>query len=81
MNPVEAIGLGVSVISLVGLLYNARMNIKGYYIWLVANVAWIPLSVLAGAWYQTPIWIGFTIGSIYGIREWRARSEDDDQDD
>ena len=76
MNPVEIIGLGVSVISLVGLLYNARMNIKGYYIWLVANVAWIPLSVLAGAWYQTPIWIGFTIGSIYGIREWKARSED-----
>jgi hypothetical protein len=73
MNGLELMGLGVSCISLLGLAYNTRMRIEGYYVWLVANIAWIPLSILAGAWYQTPIWVGFTIGTAYGIREWRRR--------
>jgi len=30
---------------------------------------------MAGAWYQTPIWVFFAIGSVYGIHEWKARSQ------
>jgi len=76
MTPtIEIIGICASCLSLLGLVYNARMRVEGYYIWIVANLAWIPISIMAGAWYQTPIWVFFAIGSVYGIYEWKARSQ------
>jgi len=65
-----------AVLSITGAILNARKNKWGFMVWMVSNVGWIYTNVYYGLWAQIPVWIAFSVTSIYGWILW-SREEND----
>jgi nicotinamide mononucleotide transporter len=59
--------------SIIGAIYNARAKILGFYIWVVANVAWVVYDLYIGSYSQAALFVVYTIISIIGIIQWRKK--------
>jgi len=57
--------------SLLGAVLNARKSIKGFYIWVGANVAWVIYDFSIGEMSQAVLFLAYTGITIYGIMQWR----------
>lgn len=73
---VEVIGYAAFGLNVAGNLMLARMNVWGWIVRLVTNVAWITYAVqIPGG---GPMWmnhIAFFAINIYGFRQWRGQPE------
>jgi len=71
MEPLVIIGWLATGISLLGALFNARMNITGQYLWLCSNGMWIIYDVYFGLWEQLPMFVMFLFITGYGLVNWK----------
>lgn len=68
-----------TILSIIGSIYVARINIKGYYIWIIANIIWIVFGIINRLYGVITTFIFFQITSIYGLIIWKNNKLVDDQ--
>jgi len=61
------------VLGVVGIVFNAFRNIKGFHIWIVSNILFIYLAIKQGNWAQASFFIACTFACIFGIYKWRRK--------
>lgn len=64
----------ICVLSIVGVILNIYKNKLCFYIWLVANVAWVIVDFYKGIYGQGVYFIVCVLTCIWGIKKW---SKDD----
>jgi len=69
------IGWIATALSLIGAVLNARKNIYGYWLWIVANAVWLVISVIRKDWAQVVLWVSYIIITSYGIYCWSRNKE------
>jgi nicotinamide riboside transporter PnuC len=63
----------ITILSLVGAIYNARGKIFSFYIWIIANLCWVAYDIYAKQYSQAVLFMVYTIISVYGIYNWRKQ--------
>lgn len=63
----------VSSLSILGAVLNAKLNIKGFYVWVIANLLWVAYDIYLGAYAQAALFCVYTGISIWGIKKWREK--------
>lgn len=69
----------LATLSIAGAILNIVKNRWGFIIWIVANIGWIVVDVIVGLWEQIPIWVVYTILSVYGFIIWTKEEKQDDK--
>jgi hypothetical protein len=70
-----------TAVSALGAVLNARMNIKGFYFWIVANTVWmafdayVAMTVTPAAWAQVAVYGFFNYTSIQGLISWKKKQK------
>jgi len=67
----DGLGYVAAMISLIGIILNARKEILCWPVWLFSNVLWIIYSVIEGDTPSVILWILFSIFNIYGWVQWK----------
>ena len=67
------------ILSIIGIILNARKVIYCWLVWIIANVFWIVHSISVGDYVTTIVWAVFTVSNIYGWRKWYLDSLTIDQ--
>lgn len=67
----EWLGWVATVISISGIVLNAKKNILCWPIWLMSNAAWITYFIIKFDPPSLILWIVFTIFNVYGWIQWR----------
>lgn len=80
MDPITLLGWVATGISLIGALYNARMNIAGQYLWLCSNALWIGYDVYFELWEQLPMFLAYTLITGYGVVHWKEHKKGGDKE-
>jgi nicotinamide riboside transporter PnuC len=57
--------------SVVGAWLVARHDIRGYFIWIFANILWVADSLGRGDIQQTILWLYYIFTCFIGIYSWR----------
>lgn len=65
-----------SIFSISGAILNARHNKWGFILWIVSNIGWITTNIVYELWAQIPVWVAFTVTSVYGFIHW-SREENE----
>jgi len=60
-----------TTLSIIGSIYVARMDIKGFYLWLLANILWIVFGVVNLLYGVITTFVCFEITTIYGLINWK----------
>lgn len=63
-------GVGI-VTSYAGAVLNARLNVKGFYVWLISNVTLFTLHAYSGLWGLCVLDVAYTHINLKGIAHWR----------
>jgi nicotinamide mononucleotide transporter len=67
---IELIGWLATLISVIGIVLNAKKIIYCWPIWLLSNVLWITYFVVLKNYPSIVLWIMFSIFNVYGWLEW-----------
>jgi hypothetical protein len=62
-----------TILSLVGCRFINRLNIKGYYFWVVSNAIWLLVSISRQDWAQFLLWCCYLFYSFDGINKWSKK--------
>jgi nicotinamide riboside transporter PnuC len=63
----------ITLISLIGAIFNAKGSIWGFYIWIPANIGWVIYDFSIGQPAQAVLFIAYTIITVYGTWTWRKK--------
>lgn len=66
----ELLGWVATVISIIGIILNARKNMLCWPTWLVSNVLWVTYFLVLGDFPSIILWIVFSIFNVYGWIQW-----------
>jgi len=69
------LGYFAALVSLIGIILNARKHILCWPIWLFSNALWIYYSFIEGDIPSIILWTMFSIANIYGWRTWKKDIE------
>lgn len=58
-------------LSMAGAYYVGEHKVRGFYIWLVANMIWLTDSILRYDIPQSCLWIFYNYTAYRGIRTWK----------
>lgn len=61
----------LTILSILGAYLNAKKKIEGFYIWIISNIGWIIIDTIAGLYFQSILFVVYTIICIEGIIQWR----------
>lgn len=64
----EMIGV---VLAMIGQLFVARRNVKGFYVWIFSNVALMAFAAANVHWWMVALYAFFLCSSIYSIWYWQ----------
>jgi hypothetical protein len=67
-------GVGVSL-SYAGAVLNARLDIRGFRIWLISNVALFVLHAFSGLWLLCALDAAYFRINLMGLRQWRRKDQ------
>jgi len=65
------LGYFAALISLIGIILNAKKHMACWPIWLFSNGLWITYSILEGDIPSIVLWILFSIFNVYGWMQWK----------
>ena len=71
MTNLEMLGYIAALISLMGVVLNAKKNIWCWAIWLVSNGFWIVYSAIEGDIPSVILWSMFSLFNVYGWIQWK----------
>jgi nicotinamide mononucleotide transporter len=71
MTGLEVLGYSTFLVSLIGIILNAKKNILCWPVWLVSNAGWITYSIIRKDFPQLILWICFTAFNFYGWWQWK----------
>lgn len=72
----EYLGWGFTALSLIGNLFIIKKSVKGYWLWIVANIGWIIYDFQIHAYSQAFLFSAYLILSVYGVWEWSKKSQE-----
>lgn len=58
----------------VGQFLVARLDVRGFYCWIVSNALLIWISVSVGNYGMVVLYAFYTLTCVYSIYEWRKRT-------
>ena len=64
------LGYFAALISLIGIILNAKKNMLCWPVWVVSNILWVVYSILEGDIPSIILWVLFSFANIYGWRQW-----------
>jgi len=70
MSGLDILGYSSFVVSLIGILLNAKKKISCWPVWLVSNAGWIVYSLIQRDYPQIILWIAFSAFNVYGWIQW-----------
>lgn len=76
MDLLTAIGWACSINSIIGALFIARQDRRGYLFWIGGNNVWIFLNICSSMIEQVPVWVMLTGTSTYGYMKWGIKNEE-----
>ncbi|MGD9697463.1 nicotinamide mononucleotide transporter [Acinetobacter sp.] len=68
---IEFIGWIAAVISLIGVVLNAKKNILCWPTWIISNTIWILYAYYTTQWPLFTLWLVFLFFNGYGWLQWR----------
>jgi nicotinamide mononucleotide transporter len=66
----EVLAWIATVISIIGIILNAKKQISCWPVWIVSNILWIIYFASLDMTPSVVLWIVFTIFNVYGWRQW-----------
>ena len=60
-----------SVLSVTGVILNARKIVFCWYLWIINDLIWIGYSIAEGRVFFLIMWIVFLITNLYALYEWK----------
>lgn len=67
------IAWAISAASILGAILNAFGKVLGFYVWIVANLAWVAYGIYYQDYAQIPMWLTYSAISVIGIIVWRRK--------
>jgi nicotinamide mononucleotide transporter len=71
MSGLDVLGYSSFVVSLIGILLNAKKKISCWPVWLVSNAGWIVYSLIEKDVPSIVLWIAFSAFNVYGWIQWK----------
>jgi nicotinamide riboside transporter PnuC len=71
MSILVGFGYLAALISLIGIILNAKKEISCWAVWLVSDVMWIIYSGIEGDIPSIVLWLLFAVFNVYGWISWR----------
>jgi hypothetical protein len=65
------LGYFAALISLTGIILNAKKNLLCWPVWLFSNVLWIIYSSIEGDIPSVILWTMFSGANVYGWLQWK----------
>ena len=65
------LGYFAALISLIGIVLNAKKIMLCWPIWIFSNILWIIYSLMEKDFPSVFLWVMFTFANIYGWIQWR----------
>lgn len=62
-----------TALSLVAVMTQARKVVQSWWLWIIADVIYIPLYASKGLWLTAGLYVIFLALCVYGLREWSQR--------
>ncbi len=59
------------ILSVIGIILNAKKNSYCWIFWIISCLLWIPHSFIIKEWAMLVTWITFLFADIYGWYSWR----------
>lgn len=60
----------LTLLSMIGVVLNARKKVSGFWFWAVANAGWVAVNYRQGLWAQALLFGFYFMVSLYGIWAW-----------
>ena len=64
-------GYLAALVSLIGIILNAKKHMACWPIWIFGNVMWITYSGIEGDIPSVVLWVTFSIFNVYGWYQWK----------
>jgi nicotinamide riboside transporter PnuC len=61
----------IVVTGVIGNIFNARRDSRGFCFWMVTNALMIYTSWVVGAWGSAALFFYYGMASIYALRHWK----------
>jgi nicotinamide riboside transporter PnuC len=58
-------------------LLNAQRRVEGFYLWVVANIAFAAKAASIGDWSMVVLWCVYTLITLNGIRVWWKKEREE----
>jgi nicotinamide riboside transporter PnuC len=71
----ETFGVITTILAIVGVYYNNRLNRKCFYFWIVSNLISCALHCITGLWSLAIRDAVFLAMAFEGLRKWKAEQE------
>jgi nicotinamide mononucleotide transporter len=69
------IGWILTTFSLIGTVLNVKKHISCFYIWVIANIAWMIFDIMTGLYSRALLDLVQLFFAIWGIIEWRKKND------
>ena len=66
----------LTVLSVIGVVLNARKDIRGFYFWIFGNLGWVVVNLHKGIYAQVALFAFYFLMCIYGIYTWRKKEKE-----
>lgn len=62
-----------TILSILGIYFNAKKIIYCWHIWILSNIFWIIYSIQTNQIPALIMWVVFIFSNIYGYIQWRKK--------
>jgi nicotinamide riboside transporter PnuC len=68
----------LTALSILGAYLNSRQDVRGFYLWLPANLTWGVVAIMNGLPAQAVLWFYYAGVCVYGISMWERKEVSDE---